>query len=172
MFCTQARSTKFTDERQSRMVTVHVGSWQCIERVMLSAVIQPHIASSATSSEPLFTSTPTNRTVRRYTRNKSGGRVRFVDGWSRMHLIEPRLDAVTCDARSIHDRAREMISDGSLLSTCASATEVADHCSRRGLRVGMVRHRRPSKRWGGGGMMSHHDPNTKFTRGRQSRVVR
>ena len=114
MFCTQARSTKFTDERQSRMVTVHVGSWQCIERVMLSAVIQPHIASSATSSEPLFTSTPTNRTVRRYTRNKSGGRVRFVDGWSRMHLIEPRLDAVTCDARSIHDRARESFNSSDL----------------------------------------------------------
>ena len=101
--CTQARSTKFTDKRQSRVVTVHVGLLtHRIERVWI-----PHIASSATSSEPLFTSTPTNRTVRRYTRNKSGGRVRFVDGWSRMHLIEPRLDAVTCDARSIHDRARE-----------------------------------------------------------------
>ena len=71
--CTQARSTKFTDKRQSRVVTVHVGLLtHRIERVWI-----PHIASSATSSEPLFTSNPTNRTVRRCTRNK---RVRFVGG--------------------------------------------------------------------------------------------
>jgi hypothetical protein len=96
----------------------------------------------------------------------------FVDGCYRMPLVGPRLDAMTCDARSIQDRARvARFADLPEHPRLISAVYLM-HRSRRGLRVGMVRHRRPSKRGGGGGMMSHHDPNTKFTRGRQSRVVR
>ena len=89
-----------------------------------------------------------------------------------MLLIGPRLDAVTCDARSIRDKTRELFSRKSSIYLRIRDYAVYDDCSRRGLRVGMVR---PSKRGGGGGFMvlgSQHDPNTKFTRGRQSRVVR
>jgi hypothetical protein len=81
---------------------------------------------------------------------------------------------MTCDARSIQDRARvARFADLPEHPRLISAVYLM-HRSRRGLRVGMVRHRRPSKRGGGGesNFETQHDPNTKFTRGRQSRVVR
>ena len=108
----QARSTKFTDERQSRVVTVHVAAGQRIERVMMARSRTSHRAPRRRSRSSL----PPRRTdpYAATHETKAADDVRFVDGWSRMHLIEPRLDAVTCDARSIHDRARESFNSSDL----------------------------------------------------------